>query len=173
MTKPDGTLSRPTTTILSTSLLLALGLALGGCSALFPPSAPPATDSATGEEIEQTDTDVFALAVGDCLNDTSSEEVAEVPIVDCADEHDFEVYAEFEVAGDEFPGVEAIRAEADETCLAEFEAFAGIPYEESMLGYTSFTPTEESWTQGDDRLVSCIIGDPSGKTTGSLAGAGI
>jgi hypothetical protein len=173
MTKLSATKVRATTTILSSAALLALGLALGGCSALFPPSAPPATDSATGEEIDQTDTDVFTLAVGDCLNDTADEEVTEVPIVDCADEHDFEVYSEFEVAGEEFPGMEAIDAEAEEKCLAEFEPFVGISYDESMLGYTYFSPTEESWTQGDDRLVSCIVGDPNGKTTGSLAGAGI
>ena len=84
--------------------VLGLALTLSGCTALFPSSAPPATDSETGEEIEQTDTDVFSLTVGQCLNDTSGTEVSEVPIVDCADEHDFEVYADFEIDGDEFPG---------------------------------------------------------------------
>ena len=164
-------LSRKSTTTLSAAALITVGLALGGCSALFPSSAPPATDSSTGEEIEQTDTDVFTLAVGDCLNDTEGTQVTEVPIVDCAAEHDFEVYADFEIAGDEFPGDEAVTAEADEKCLAEFEGFIGVPYDSSVLGYTFFTPTEDSWTQGGDRLVSCIAGDPNGKVTGSLAGA--
>ncbi|MFB2581762.1 septum formation family protein [Herbiconiux sp. P15] len=167
-------LSRTSKTTLSAAALLTLGLVLSGCTALFPSSAPPATDSTTGEEIEQTDTDVFTLAVGDCINDTSGDdvtEVSEVPTVDCAAEHDLEVYAEFEIAGDEFPGDDAVTAEADEKCLAEFEPFVGIAYDSSIYGFTYFTPTEASWTEGDDRLVSCLIGDPNGKTTGSLAGA--
>ncbi|GAA2223221.1 septum formation family protein [Herbiconiux moechotypicola] len=147
-----------------------LALLLGGCTALFPSSAPPATDSQTGEEITQTDTDVFTLSVGQCLNDTSGTEVSEVPIVDCTDEHDFEVYEDFELTGDEFPGDDQVDSEADAGCLAAFDTFTGISYDSSVYGYTYFTPTEGSWTDGGDRLVSCLIGDPNGKTVGSLAG---
>ncbi|MDO9398555.1 MAG: septum formation family protein [Herbiconiux sp.] len=164
-------LSSSTRTRLALAAVLVAGLSLSGCSALFPSSAPPATDSSTGEEIEQTDTDVFTLAVGDCLNDTEGTEVTEVPIVDCSAEHDFEVYSEFELEGDEFPGDDAIDSEADAQCLAAFDGFVGIAYDDSQYGYTYFTPTEGSWTDGDDRLVSCLIGDPNGKITGSLAGA--
>ncbi|GLK18342.1 septum formation family protein [Herbiconiux flava] len=151
--------------------LLVTGLSLTGCTALFPSSAPPATDSSTGEEIEQTDTDVFALSVGQCLNDTDGTEVSEVPLVDCADEHDFEVYSDFELTGDEFPGTDEINTQADAQCLSDFESFVGISYDDSTLGYTYFTPTEGSWTDGDDRLVSCLIGDPNGKVSGTLKGA--
>ncbi len=152
------------------AVILALGLALSGCSALFPSSAPPATDSQTGDEIAQTDTDVFALSVGQCLNDTADEEVSEVPIVDCADEHDFEVYSDFELSGDDFPGADAIDTQADAECLTDFEQFVGITYDDSVYGYTYFTPTEGSWTEQGDRVVSCLIGDPNGKVTGSLKG---
>jgi hypothetical protein len=161
----------PFTLSLTVAAVLTAGLTLAGCTALFPSSAPPATDSSTGEEIEQTDTDVFALSVGQCLNDTSDTEVTEVPLVDCADEHDFEVYSEFELEGDEFPGSDAIDTQADAQCLTAFESFAGISYDQSTLGYTYFTPTEGSWNDGDDRLVSCLIGDPAGKVTGTLQGA--
>jgi hypothetical protein len=161
----------PRSLSLAVAAVLTAGLTLSGCTALFPSSAPPATDSTSGEEIEQTDTDVFALSVGQCLNDTSDTEVTEVPLVDCADEHDFEVYSDFELEGDEFPGTDAINTQAEEQCLTEFESFVGISYDESVLGYTYFTPTEGSWTDGDDRLVSCLIGEPDVKTTGSLKGA--
>ncbi|MBF4573847.1 septum formation family protein [Herbiconiux sp. VKM Ac-1786] len=161
----------PSKLSLAAAAVLIAGLSLSGCTALFPSSAPPATDSSTGEEIEQTDTDVFALSVGECLNDTDGTEVSEVPLVDCADEHDFEVYSDFELTGDEFPGTDAINTEADAKCLTEFESFVGISYDDSTLGYTYFTPTEGSWTDGDDRLVSCLIGDPNGKVTGTLKGA--
>ncbi|MFB2556706.1 septum formation family protein [Herbiconiux liangxiaofengii] len=161
----------PTKLSLTVAAVLTAAIALSGCTALFPSSAPPATDSTTGEEIEQTDTDVFSLSIGECLNDTSETEVTEVPLVDCAAEHDFEVYSEFELTGDDFPGTDAINTQADAQCLEAFEAFTGISYDESTLGYTYFTPTEGSWTDGDDRLVSCLIGDPNGKVTGTLKGA--
>ncbi|NQX34017.1 septum formation family protein [Herbiconiux sp. VKM Ac-2851] len=161
----------PSRLSLAAAALLIAGLSLTGCTALFPSSAPPATDSSTGEEIEQTDTDVFALSVGQCLNDTDGTEVSEVPLVDCADEHDFEVYSDFELTGDEFPGTDEINTQADAECLTAFESFVGISYDDSALGYTYFTPTEGSWTDGDDRLVSCLIGDPNGKVSGTLKGA--
>lgn len=151
--------------------VLALGLTMSGCTALFPSSAPPATDSQSGEEIEQTDTDVFSLSVGDCLNDTDGTEVSEVPIVDCSAEHDFEVYYDFEIADGDFPGDDAINAQAETECQAGFEDFVKVSYDDSIYGFTYFTPTEGSWTNGNDRLVSCLIGDPNGKVTGSLAGA--
>jgi hypothetical protein len=156
---------------LAVAAILAAGLTLSGCTALFPSSAPPATDSQSGEEIEQTDTDVFTLSVGQCLNDTDGTEVSEVPIVDCANEHDFEVYGEFELAGDEFPGDDAINDQADAQCLDLFQPFVGISYDDSVYGYTYFTPTEGSWNDGDDRLVSCLIGDPEAKVIGTLQGA--
>ncbi|MCS5719228.1 septum formation family protein [Herbiconiux sp. CPCC 205763] len=163
-TSPSGKLT------LSVAAILALGLTLSGCSELFPSAAPAATDSQSGEEIEQTDTDVFTLSVGQCLNDTDGTEVSEVPLVDCADEHDFEVYGELELAGDEFPGDDAIDEQSDAQCLELFQPFVGISYDDSVYGYTYFTPTEKSWTDGDDRLVSCLIGDPEAKVVGSLAG---
>ena len=159
------------------SAVLIAALTLSGCTALFPsaadktPAAPPATDSTSGEEIEQTDTDVFTLSVGQCLNNTTETEVQEVPLVDCADEHDLEVYHDFSIEGDDYPGDEAIDSQADAECLTAFETFVGVGYDSSAYGYTYFTPTEGSWTDGDDRLVSCLIGDPEGnKVTGSLAG---
>jgi hypothetical protein len=164
------TSARPARIALALAGALLVGTAFTGCQALFPSSAPPATDSSSGEEIEQTDTDVFTLAVGDCLNDTSGTEVTEVPNVDCADEHDFEVYSDFEIEGSEFPGDDAVDTEADTRCLDAFEGFVGVPYDDSVYGYTYFTPTEGSWTDGGDRLVSCLVGDPEGKVTGSLQG---
>lgn len=151
--------------------VVSLAVLLGGCTA--PPPPLPAANSTSGPEIDQTPSDVFALSVGDCLNETAAADTSEVPIVDCSDQHDFEVYAEFEMRGGDFPGTPVLEAEAAETCSDEFGAFAGIAYEDSVLGITHYTPTEQSWVQNDDRLVTCLIGNPAGKTTGSLADARI
>jgi len=34
-----------------------------------------------------------------------------------------------------------------------------------------YTPTADGWVTGD-RIANCLIGDPAGKTMGSLAGIG-
>ncbi|MCI0425566.1 MAG: septum formation family protein, partial [Actinobacteria bacterium] len=74
---------------------------------------------------------VFTLEPGTCFDDVDaffeedSEGVSDVPTVDCEDPHDNEVYATFDVADGEFPGVDALVAEADERCLDVFEDYVG------------------------------------------------
>ena len=75
------------------------------------------------------------------------------------------------LAEGEYPGEEAVKADADATCIPEFANFIGLAYEESVLDYWPLYPTEGSWASGD-REVLCIAWDPSGaKLTGTLAGA--
>jgi hypothetical protein len=135
-----------------------------GSATLSPTADPDETDP------DATQTDVYSIVVGDCLDDQSGTEVLEVPLVDCAAPHDFEVYSDFDVAGDAYPGDDEIGEQADTGCFDAFEPFVGTSYEESQLNYTYYVPTESSWTAGD-RLVSCMILDPAGKSSGTLAGA--
>ncbi|KGM14713.1 hypothetical protein N867_17160, partial [Actinotalea fermentans ATCC 43279 = JCM 9966 = DSM 3133] len=69
-----------------------------------------------------------------------------------------------------YPGDEAIASQADEYCYGEFEGFVGVTWENSAFDYGYLSPSQESWEQGDDREVLCMIMDPEGLTTGSLAG---
>lgn len=116
--------------------------------------------------------DVFTLAVGDCFNDEGQEdEVSEVPIVDCAQPHDNEIFHVFDLEDGDYPGDDAIFDAAIAQCDAAFETFAGVPYEESALDWDPFYPTEESWEQADDREVACYIYDPDSQVTGTLEGA--
>lgn len=163
---------------LSLAALVVTGaVTLSGCSILdqFAPASVPARDAATGEVTQQTDNaDVFQVRVGDCLNTgalDASTEITDVPVVPCAEPHDDEVYHAFELADGEFPGEDAILAEADATCVAQFAEFIGLAYEQSTLDYWPMYPTEGSWENGD-REVLCIAWDPAGeKVTGTLAGA--
>ena len=59
---------------------------------------------------------------------------------------------------------------SDAGCLAQFDAFVGLAYDSSTLDFYEYRPSEESWASGD-RTVSCVIWDPAGQVTGSLAGA--
>lgn len=143
-------------------------LAMSSCSGDDEPQRDP-----SGNVTETADAaDVFDMQVGDCLGDfTDDQEVTDVSAVPCEDEHAQQVFAISEVPDGEFPGDDAFRAQAEETCAAEFATFVGVAWEESQLDYTWLQPTEESWGSGD-REVVCLVYDPAGPVTGSLEGAG-
>lgn len=150
---------------------LCAGSLLAGCSLLGGPS-DPARDAETGEIVEGSDTDVFAIRVGDCLGDTNLEtDLESVPTVPCGEPHRSEIYASFQLADGDYPGVEAAAAEAEVLCLGAFEEFVGVAYDDSLLYATTITPTAESWERVDDREVLCIVYDPDVEVTGTLRGA--
>jgi hypothetical protein len=148
----------------------AASIALAGCSLL----GGGITDGTpSGEETSTTGetTDVFTIKVGDCLNDGGSTgEVSDVPVVDCAVPHDSEAYASIIMDDGEFPGEDAVTAQAETDCTTEFNTFVGLDYSTSSLDFAYYYPTEQSWGQGD-REILCLIVDPAGQTTGSLQGA--
>jgi hypothetical protein len=135
--------------------------ALSGCGAidgLF--AQTPAVD------------DVFAIEVGDCLDDVDvTGEVTSVPIVDCAESHDSEVFARTLATGTAFPGDEALEAELTGFCQGEvYTEFLGVAYAESQYFPGGTPPTAASWASGDRELL-CTVRDEGSPTTGSLEGA--
>lgn len=161
--------------VLAVSALSIAALGLTGCSVLnqFLPSSQPSRDADTGEIVEKQDNaDVFSLRVGDCVNtdSTMADEISGLPMVPCDQSHTDEVYFSYMVEGDEFPGEDAIIAEAEQKCVPAFEEFVGAGYQDSALDYWPMYPTEGSWSDGD-REVLCLVYDPSAETVGSLAGA--
>ncbi len=118
---------------------------------------------------------VFDIAVGSCASSESFADsdpgvVAELPLIDCEEPHDLEAIATMEIDGDEHPGEDAVTAQADEFCVAEFEEFVGISYEESEFLVNYFAPTQETWDRVGDREVLCWLITPE-PVTGSQAGA--
>ncbi len=115
---------------------------------------------------------VFDLEVGDCFDDpTSTGTVQDVPIVDCAEPHDNEVTHLFDVEGDEFPGEDTIRTEAEATCEEEFANYVGVPFSESELtGGALLVPTEQSWENGDREVVCAVWNPDFSKLEGSVEG---
>ncbi|WP_159502390.1 septum formation family protein [Microbacterium sp. 18062] len=155
----------PVAAILSIALLSACA----PVAELFGGDAQATRDAQSGEVTGGGQIDVFTLSVGDCLNDQSASEVYEVPVVPCDEPHDYEVYHDFALADGEWDQ-DAVYAAADEGCYTAFPDFVGLSYEESTLDFAYYAPTQLSWEDGDDRMVSCYIGDPGTQTTGSLAG---
>lgn len=152
------------------ALAAASAVTLSSCGLFGADSSEPERN-AEGQVTEAVeDGDVFALQVGDCLGDTGTGEVAEVAIQPCDEPHDSEAFHAFEVEGEEFPGTEAMAAEAAQ-CQEEFEAFVGRPVDESTLEINYYAPTQQSWDEADDREILCLVYDPAGPTTGSLEGS--
>ncbi|GGC03248.1 septum formation family protein [Cellulomonas carbonis] len=156
----------------STLVLMTSGCAVAD---LLGGADEPVRD-ASGEIVEAADADAFSIRVGDCLETTEAfaeaTEVESVPTVPCGDPHDAEVYATTLLDDGDFPGDEAVAKKADELCYGEFEAFVGLPYEDSALDFTMLYPSEQSWDLMDDREVVCILVDLDGGVTGSMAAAG-
>lgn len=122
---------------------------------------------------------VFDLAAGDCFDDgdialgPDVEEVGDVPVVDCSEPHDNEVYAAAAVEGETFPGDQQVAEHADQVCHAAFEGFVGLDYESSVLDFGWLIPTSDSWEAGD-RTVTCFIYRLDlDKVSGTLEGSGI
>ena len=152
---------------------LALAVVLSGCAGLdvFGARGEPERDADTKEITSSGQADVFAIEVGDCLDEASADEVSEVPVVPCSEPHDQEVFSEFLLTETEWPGVEAIEEASITRCDAAYEVFVGVTWDESELDWYPFTPTEDGWETLGDRLVQCVSYDPEGKTTGTLKGA--
>jgi putative regulator of septum formation len=149
---------------LTIATVAAASLALSGCSLLGNITGGNTPEPSTNG----SNTDVFAIDVGDCLLDADLEgTITEVPTIDCASPHDSEAYASIIMDDGDFPGEEAVDAQAVADCTTEFNFFVGVDYQESELDFAYYYPTEESWAQGD-REILCLIVDPSGQVTGSL-----
>ncbi|HEX5996724.1 MAG TPA: septum formation family protein [Jiangellales bacterium] len=147
----------------SAAAALAVGVLIAGCS------NGPERDSETGALVEATDVNVFDLRVGDCLDGFSDDpEISTVRAVPCSEEHTDEIMAAVDLSEeDEFPGVDAVKERAEETCHEQFEQFVGVPWDESQLDFGYLAPTEKSWSDGD-REILCTIGDPHQAVTGTL-----
>ena len=135
-----------------------------------------AEDATTTTEDDSTDgsenADVFALGVGDCITDETdmTGEVSEVPIIDCAEPHASEVFHSFMITDASLPDDAGIQTIVQDQCLPAFQSFVGLDYYDSVLEVNYLSPTPDSWEAGDRELL-CLVYDPSGDVTGTLAGA--
>ncbi|REK21975.1 MAG: hypothetical protein DWQ40_03470 [Actinobacteria bacterium] len=122
-----------------------------------------------------TQGNVFSIEQGDCFNDEGdmNDQISSVPIVECSEPHDNEVYAVFEMTESEFPGFDVTADMADNQCLPEFESFVGTAYADSELEFGWLIPTEESWSSGDRQIVCFLFRLDLGKMTGTMEDSGI
>ncbi len=143
-------------------LLLVLVLTLAACGG--------AERDDSGTVVEEGEVSAFDVTVGDCFGDPGEDEVSSLEALPCTEPHDNEAYhlADFPAGPDEpFPGEEEIDAFAEETCVAAFEDYVGLSFDESVLQVTYLQPTEGTWEDGD-REVVCTLYSDDGQLTGSM-----
>ncbi len=121
---------------------------------------------------------VYDLQPGTCFDDVAAlteeggGEVGEVPVVDCDEPHDNEVFAVFDLDGEDFPGVEEVGRLADEGCLDRFEVYVGRDYDSSRFVSSHLVPTQQTWEASEDREVVCFLYDLEfAKIEGSAEGS--
>ena len=173
-------------TVIGAILALAVSLVSLGFSSIVEaggvqatPSERPSTDDGAADpaedpsEIEGARMVSFdRLAVGDCIPLVEYEdEIFEVPVVPCDRPHTDEVYFISQFDDGEYPGDDVLYQAAEERCLAEFEGFVGMSYEQSELDFYAYWPTQMSWNRLDDRTLHCIVFSYD-DVTGTLEGAG-
>jgi len=138
-------------------------------------AASDAGDAASGSG-SGTAVSVFGLITGDCFDTESIQEGGgeqTVDVIDCSLPHDNEVFHLFDMDDGDFPGDDAVETDANEGCVAQFEAYVGIGYDDSAIYVRAFYPSVDTWADGD-REVVCMLYDPDGeKFEGSMRGAAI
>lgn len=156
---------------------VVIGLLIAGGWWLFT-SFDDASRDGDGEIVGRGDLGVMAMQVGDCFDDPDELEnvVYDVAAVPCSEPHDNEVFAVKSVGtvfGDGFPGRSVIEQHSYDSCVASFSTYVGVDYAESSLEVFTFTPTEESWGEGDREFVCALYSLDFAKLTGTARGSGL
>lgn len=124
----------------------------------------------TGQLTEAQDVAATDVEVGDCFNADTGESITDVGGVPCEQPHVYEVFALAQHDGGDdaaYPGDTQIQTQAEELCVAEFEGYVGLPYEESELLLTTVNPSQESWDGGDRETICALNLDGNAELTGS------
>lgn len=123
--------------------------------------------------------DAFDVRLGDCFNDeiwTVTDEASEINslnAVPCAQPHDNEIFAVFDLELAVFPESGAMDDAVNVGCLQRFEPYVGRDYDTSSLEISSLFPTRESWNERGDREVVCFLFDMElSKIQGSMKATG-
>ncbi len=152
--------------------LAATALALSACGASA--SADESTRDDAGNVVEAGEVGVFVMQVGDCYEDFESGLIETLEAQPCAQEHGLEVYAKFDMPAGVWPGEDAVDTAGIDGCYDRFEGYVGASYEVSVFDYTFLSPTEESWSQIDDREIVCVLARIDGEPNlGTAKGSAI
>ncbi|MEV0720107.1 septum formation family protein [Asanoa sp. NPDC050611] len=141
--------------------LVALGAAVLACGGGL---AWAATHRAEPQKLES----LGELGIGTCFDWIEQELSPRVPVVNCDDPHDAQVFARHLVDGQvAWPGVKWFQEEYGPRCERQLENYAPDAYEDPAVAVGWVSTDEVGWRQGY-RWVSCVAGDPDNRRSGPL-----
>ncbi|GAA4780697.1 hypothetical protein GCM10025784_31740 [Citricoccus nitrophenolicus] len=150
---------------------LGLALALAGCGG--PGGSEELVGTSTPEPaVSASATSIFQLSPGQCFDRPAAEGLYEVSVVPCEVAHDLQMYALFQLDEPSWPGEDTVHELADAGCSERFAAFTGTAPAESDLGYSMYTPSEGSWSEGDRQVQCALQLNSGGRMIGAEVGSG-
>jgi hypothetical protein len=110
------------------------------------------------------------LAVGECINvddidDAEQVLLSAIPVIDCSDPHDGEVYFVGNINPNrsrDYPGDDDVAIEVEGLCTAKFAAYVGVIYDDSEFEIYYLMPLKPSWrsTHGEYTCVAYSTDGP-------------
>ena len=97
---------------------------------------------------------VLRLVPGDCFL-VGADEIETVDAVPCAEDHQAEVFAIFDLADTEWPGAAAVAQVAKSGCLDRFRNATGHVFDPVHMAITGYAPSERSWKEA--RRLLCVV----------------
>ncbi len=116
-----------------------------------------------GEVTSAGDDSVFNVRTGDCvdgLNDRTGR-LVRVQVTPCAQAHEAEVIAEFELPKGSWPGERSVISQAEQMCLGKLEFVLGnSPMWNNLGAYYLYPIDSVSWSRS--REVHCLVTNKGG-----------
>ncbi|MEP7762688.1 septum formation family protein [Sanguibacter sp. 25GB23B1] len=143
------------------SVLGVVVLALVAVGAYFAFFAGDGAEPLEADVEESVEAYAQQVVVGNCLEELPGDgDVDTVVVVPCDEDHEAQVIAakKFSSSSD-FPGAADVKADSVEKCTVD--AIVAEDVDLSLVELSVWTPTEESWEQGD-RQGLCIAAVPDG-----------
>jgi len=119
------------------------------------------------------------MAPGTCFADPYSDAqtdadgsyvISGYSVVPCTQAHYGEVFLQTRSAATGFDA-DALVIESSDLCYAGFAPYVGTDYASSSLYMDIFTPTQQTWQDGN-RAITCTVMDPAGDLTVPVRGSG-
>jgi hypothetical protein len=115
--------------------------------------------------------DTEVATVGSCLQEPGAQDSVATEI-DCAQDHDAEVYLVDDLGAGVWPGYDEVDANADAACYDAFEGYVGNSWEWSDFDYGYFLPDQAEWALGEHRVVCVVVPGLDEALRGSVRGSG-
>jgi uncharacterized protein DUF4190/putative regulator of septum formation len=137
----------------------------GGKSQTPPPAATGHSSSPTPGPSSTashgtSSTNVFALKPGQCFQNPPASQtvlgVTYVTVVPCTTPHNAQAFVQFTATGTSYPGVDALKRQADTGCHARITKSVQKSKIKDSMSLHYLYPLESSWTSGH-KTITCLI----------------